>query len=200
MYRVAELKDIVRLKPKRFAANRVDALTLEINKKYANKVIYKVGLVVCLFDIQEIQESHIFPGDGSAHVYVKFRLIVFRPFVGELLQGTIDGSTAEHIKVSINFFRDIYIPATGMRADMAFDVQRQVWVWDYVDDDGTAHKLDLAKGGAISLKVMQEDFNDVAPATQHSTQTTTAGNVRLQTPYIITGRVDEDGLGMTAWW
>eukprot|EP00045_Choanoeca_perplexa_P011883 m.127474 g.127474 ORF g.127474 m.127474 type:complete len:191 (-) comp15801_c0_seq5:626-1198(-) len=147
MYRVAELKDIVRLKPKRFAANRVDALTLEINKKYANKVIYKVGLVVCLFDIQEIQESHIFPGDGSAHVYVKFRLIVFRPFVGELLQGTIDGSTAEHIKVSINFFRDIYIPATGMRADMAFDVQRQVWVWDYVDDDGTAHKLDLAKGG-----------------------------------------------------
>ena len=42
MYRVAELKDIVRLKPKRFAANRVDALTLEINKKYANKVIYKV--------------------------------------------------------------------------------------------------------------------------------------------------------------
>jgi hypothetical protein len=53
--------------------------------------------------------------------------------------------------VSINFFRDIYIPATGMRPDMAFDVNRQVWVWDYVDDDGTAHKLDLEKGGVGDL-------------------------------------------------
>ena len=58
--------------------------------------------MICLFDIQEIQESHIFPGDGSAHVYVTFRLIVFRPFVGELLQGTVDGSTAEHIKGTVD--------------------------------------------------------------------------------------------------
>ena len=49
--------------------------------------------------------------------------------------------------VSIHFFRDIYIPAAGMRPDMAFDVNRQVWVWDYLEEDGTAHKLDLAKGG-----------------------------------------------------
>jgi DNA-directed RNA polymerase III subunit RPC8 len=42
MFRLCEIKDIVRLKPKRFASDRVEALTLEINKKYANKVLYKV--------------------------------------------------------------------------------------------------------------------------------------------------------------
>eukprot|EP00730_Choanoeca_flexa_P014167 TRINITY_DN6095_c0_g1_i1.p1 TRINITY_DN6095_c0_g1~~TRINITY_DN6095_c0_g1_i1.p1 ORF type:complete len:210 (+),score=58.98 TRINITY_DN6095_c0_g1_i1:150-779(+) len=209
MFRVAELKDIVRLKPKRFSANRVDALTLEINKKYANKVIYKLGLVICLFDIQEIQESHIFPGDGSAHVFVKFRLIVFRPFVGEYLQGVIEGSTSEHIKVSLNFFRDIFIPSHSMREDMSFDMNRQVWVWDYTDEDGSQHKLDLAKGGSIAFKVMQEDFQDVAPATSRVgdaaaeaalTSTASPAAYRKQTPYMITGRIDEDGLGMTEWW
>ena len=54
--------------------------------------------MICLFDIQEIAEAHIFPGDGSAHVHVRFRLILFRPFIGEVMQGTVAGCTSEHIK------------------------------------------------------------------------------------------------------
>jgi DNA-directed RNA polymerase III subunit RPC8 len=44
-----------------------------------------VGLVISLFDIVEIGDSHIFPGDGSSHTRVVFRLLVFRPFIEEVL-------------------------------------------------------------------------------------------------------------------
>ena len=49
-----------------------------------------VGLVISLFDISEIGDSHIFPGDGSSHTRVVFRLLVFRPFIEEVLVSTVN--------------------------------------------------------------------------------------------------------------
>ena len=39
-----------------------------------------------------------------------FRLIVFRPFKGEVLIGRISSSTPAGIKVRLDFFEDILIP------------------------------------------------------------------------------------------
>jgi len=41
---------------------------------------------------------------------VTFRLIVFRPFKGEILTGRISSSTPAGIKVRLDFFEDILIP------------------------------------------------------------------------------------------
>jgi hypothetical protein len=30
---------------------------------------------------------------------------------------------------------------------MAFDAHRQVWVWQYEDEEGTRHNLDITRGG-----------------------------------------------------
>ena len=40
---------------------------LYINAKLANKVLKDVGLVISLFDIIEIGESHVIAGDGASH-------------------------------------------------------------------------------------------------------------------------------------
>jgi DNA-directed RNA polymerase subunit E'/Rpb7 len=50
-----------------------------------------------LYDILEVDSGFIFPGDGGAHIEIKFRLVVFRPFVGEVLSGKIRSSTEEGI-------------------------------------------------------------------------------------------------------
>jgi len=41
----------------------------------------------------------------------EFRLIVFRPFVGEVLTGRIMAATHTGIRISLEFFDDIFIPA-----------------------------------------------------------------------------------------
>ena len=57
-----------------------------LNKNiFEQKISTDVGLVISLFDILEIGDSHIFPGDGSSHTRVVFRLLVFRPFIEEVL-------------------------------------------------------------------------------------------------------------------
>lgn len=48
-----------------------------------------LGLVVTIYDILDIQGGSIYASEGAAHYTVKFRLVVFRPFIGELLVGRL---------------------------------------------------------------------------------------------------------------
>ena len=45
-------------------------VTEEINKKVANRVVVGLGLCLALYDITEIGESFIFPGDSATHTKV----------------------------------------------------------------------------------------------------------------------------------
>jgi DNA-directed RNA polymerase III subunit RPC8 len=87
MYVLTEMRDIVHVKPWQFDQDLRVVIEDELNKKYANKVIYELGLCIALFDILKIEDSYVFPGDGSSHTRVTFRYVVFRPFIDEVLQG-----------------------------------------------------------------------------------------------------------------
>lgn len=52
-------------------------------------MIADLGLVVTLYDIQSIQGGFIYPNDGAAYFKVAFRVVVFRPFVGEVIVGKL---------------------------------------------------------------------------------------------------------------
>ena len=67
----------------------------QIDIKFSNKVILEVGLCISLFDSQEIGDPYVYPAEGSAHQRVKFRIVVFRPFAGEvnLIGDSIDCSS-----------------------------------------------------------------------------------------------------------
>lgn len=56
----------------------------QIDIKFANKIILDVGLCISLFDFLEIGDPYVYPAEGSAHQRVKFRMVVFRPFAGEV--------------------------------------------------------------------------------------------------------------------
>ena len=87
MYVLAEMRDIVHVKPWQFDQDLRVVIEDELNKKYANKVIYELGLCIALFDILKIDDSYVFPGDGSSHTRVRVRYVVFRPFIDEVLLG-----------------------------------------------------------------------------------------------------------------
>lgn len=52
--------------------------------------------------------------DGGAHVNVEFRMIVFRPFKGEVLTGRISSATAAGVKVRTDFFDEVFVPAAAL--------------------------------------------------------------------------------------
>ncbi|CAH2211074.1 jg315, partial [Pararge aegeria aegeria] len=97
MFVLAEMKDVVRVTPEHFHQSLTESITTLLNRKLANKVVLNVGLCIALFDITCIGHSYIFPGDGSSHTEVKFRYIVFRPLVEEILIGKIRTCSREGV-------------------------------------------------------------------------------------------------------
>ena len=70
-------------------------------------------MVVTLYDILNIQGGHIHHSEGAASFLVTFRVVVFRPFAGEVLTGVLHKSTPEGIHVALGeFFQDIFVPET----------------------------------------------------------------------------------------
>ena len=59
----------------------------------ADKVVPKAGLVVCVYDILDIQGGFVYPSDGAAIYDVTFRLVVFLPFIGEVIVGRLASSS-----------------------------------------------------------------------------------------------------------
>uniref|UniRef100_A0A3Q2KX14 DNA-directed RNA polymerase subunit n=1 Tax=Equus caballus TaxID=9796 RepID=A0A3Q2KX14_HORSE len=97
MFVLVEMVDTVRIPPWQFERKLNDSIAEELNKKLANKVVYNVGLCICLFDITKLEDAYVFPGDGASHTKVHFRYVVFHPFLDEILIGKIKGCSPEGV-------------------------------------------------------------------------------------------------------
>ena len=60
-------------------------------------MVFNLGLCIALFDILDVGAEFIFPDDGGADIQVRFRYIVFRPFIGEILTGIVRSSSPQGI-------------------------------------------------------------------------------------------------------
>jgi DNA-directed RNA polymerase III subunit RPC8 len=56
-----------------------------------------LGLCIALHDITHIGDSYIIPGDGSAHIKVTFRYLIFRPIINEVIEGKVKLCDSEGI-------------------------------------------------------------------------------------------------------
>ncbi|ORY47908.1 hypothetical protein BCR33DRAFT_81292 [Rhizoclosmatium globosum] len=111
MFQLLTLEDTVRVLPADQRKPLPVAVTDELNKKYANKIKPKSGLCIRVLDILTIGDGIVHAClDGSGMFKTSFRLIVFRPFVGQILTGKVVHMSPEGLRVSLEFFDDILIP------------------------------------------------------------------------------------------
>ncbi|KCV72821.1 hypothetical protein H696_00399 [Fonticula alba] len=126
MFVLVKFSDSVRIAPADFRKKLSDAVIDELNKKYANKVVKRVGLCISLFELHSVGDPLVVPADGCTHVKVTFTYIVFRPFVGQILSGRIKKCTPEGVFVTLGFFEDILIPADQLQENTVLCVPRCV--------------------------------------------------------------------------
>lgn len=139
--------DTICIPPYMFVQPTLTSVHSEIEAKFPNRVLMDAGLVVCRYgDALEVGDGVLVAGDGAAHHEVVFRLVVFRPFVEEVLVGTVAESTEEGIRVSLGFFEDVFIPGSRMQRPSYFDKESGLWIWTpkYGDDQ------DAGDGGDTS--------------------------------------------------
>lgn len=175
--------------------------------------MYNVGLCICLYDILKVSEGMVGHGSGSAHVngeflwrchfrgrmdadtvgVVTFRMIVFRPFKGEIMTGRISSSSIHGINVRTDFFDEIFIPHTSLFDGSTFDVKENVWIWN---NEGNEFYMD--KNEVIRFRVEEEAFEDQLPIPPHLQEDRM--EMERKPPYAIIASVQQAGMGLTSWW
>ncbi|KAK7533713.1 DNA-directed rna polymerase III 25 kd polypeptide [Phyllosticta citricarpa] len=193
MFLTTTISDLIQIKPEEFEKSSIKAIKDAIHAKYSNKVIQEVGLCICLRDILKSSEGLIGHGTGIVNVNVDFRLVVFRPFKGEIIEGKITGASSQGIKIALDFFDDIFVPGpVNLFEGVNFVGQEQVWVW--TTENGDELFFDLEE--TVRFRVEAEIWTDQSP----QAPTTDDTQVERKSPYSIIGSMQQAGLGPTLWW
>ncbi len=230
MFVLTTISESVRLSPQKLKYDYVQAIALSLNQKYCNRVILDVGLAISVFDVLEAGDPYVHSGHAAAFVAVKFRLIVFRPFVGQVLEGYVRSAKEDGIHVSLTFFDDIVIPPSCLAPGMRFDAAEQLWVWHY---EGAVMFIDV--GERIRFRVLRQIFSEAPPIGKESMMMLMAsaagataerpayhhhdggggtpalggasspgaplvGTQAVAAPFKLVASIAEDGLGLVRWW
>ena len=192
MFVLMTVADTICIPPHMFVQPTLTSVHAEIEAKYPNRFLMDAGLVVCRYgDALEVGDGVLVAGDGAAHHEVVFRLIVFRPFVDEVLVGTVAESTEEGVRVSLGFFEDVWIPGPRMQKPSHYEKESGLWVWtpNYGDDqqqqeegngvkseegnDSEDERFEIEIGAQIRFKVKSINFTRVTNTVKGVQATTT---------------------------
>lgn len=157
---------MIQISPQDFEKRSAQAIEDNINAKYADKVIHRVGLCVALYDILHTSEGLIGHGTGIVNVNVDFRMIVFRPFKGEILMGKILSASDMGIRISMGFFDDIFVPAPGMLFDPAKYIETEDGEWVWVWESAPENLLYFDVNEMVRFRVEAETWTDLSPEKQ----------------------------------
>ncbi|KAK6141607.1 hypothetical protein DH2020_024642 [Rehmannia glutinosa] len=202
MFFLSEIEHTLRLPPHLLNQPLNDAIKGELGSLFLDKVIEKLGLCVSVYDIRSIKGGFVFPGDGASTYTVGFRLVMFRPFVGEVISARLKESTKDGLRLSLGFFDDIYVPVPLLASPNHSEPDPGLkdgvrWVWEY---DGVNYPIDGTD--EIRFRVHNVSYPPI-PLDQRNDSDEKELEQKVSKPFapmVVTGSIDSDGLGPISWW
>jgi len=93
MFYLTEVEDYVRVEPKLFGLPTAEAVDKQLRESYTNHYDKEMGKVVVVIEVLEVGEGVIIPGDGAAYYNTRFKILVWKPEMHELVYGSISEIT-----------------------------------------------------------------------------------------------------------
>jgi len=93
MLYLSEVQDYIRVEPKLFGLPTMEAVDQQLKEIYTDYYDKEIGKVIAVINVLEVGEGVIIPGDGAAYYNTKFKLLVWKPEMHELVHGIISEIT-----------------------------------------------------------------------------------------------------------
>ena len=93
MFYLVEVEDYIRVEPKLFGLPTQEAVENQLQETYADYYDKELGKSVAVIKVLKVGEGVIIPGDGAAYYNSKFKLLVWKPELQEIVYGTISEIT-----------------------------------------------------------------------------------------------------------
>lgn len=201
MFVLSVIEDHVEVLPQYLGRGQEGKAVLRcLQEKFIDRVIRDVGLGVWIFDIVSLGDAMVFQSlctpsedpesrrdllqsQGAVYIVVKFRLVVFRPFADEILEGEIRHADDKGIYISLKFFSDVLVPYSNLMQPCKYDGGEGTWVWTQNSDDefSEPHNFFYDISSPIRFRVVEVLYSE---------------EIKMQ----VVGAADMDGLGCLEWW
>ena len=89
MFYEIEAQGHVRVSPDKFGSNTKKAILHRLNEDFKDYISKPLGVIVAVSEITNIKDGILIPGDGAAYYDTKYKLIVYKPEMQEVIQGEI---------------------------------------------------------------------------------------------------------------
>lgn len=93
MFYITEVEDYVRVEPKLFGLPTGEAVEQQLNETYNEYYDKELGRVITVIEVLHVGDGVIIPGDGAAYYNSRFKILVWRPELQEIVYGIIDEIT-----------------------------------------------------------------------------------------------------------
>jgi len=93
MFYLTEVEDHVRVEPKLFGLETIEAVGQQLKEVYREHYDKELGKVVSVVEVTEVGDGVIIPGDGAAYYNSKFKLLTWKPEMHEIAYGSISEIT-----------------------------------------------------------------------------------------------------------
>lgn len=214
MFQVTEINARLAIHPNSFGTSFREAAADAVESKYLDTVVDNMGLVVALQSVDSVSHGEVLSDEGSALVDVKFRLCFFRPWVDEVIHGTIAHMGEYGVSVTLGFFDDIVVPSSLLPKPHEF--RNEAWTWFFIDEkDGCTTEMPMELGDTVAVRVCSVRYrrrpphSDASPAMQAANALNEqrllgsgqhANTSRVFPPMEVVATMDVDGLGPVVWW
>ncbi|MCK5299623.1 MAG: DNA-directed RNA polymerase [Candidatus Aenigmarchaeota archaeon] len=89
MFRIIEFSDKVRVNPEYLSKDTKKSIQMSLAKKYENKIMKDIGVVMSIIDINNIGESEIKVADPGVYYYADFKALAYTPMLHEIVEGEV---------------------------------------------------------------------------------------------------------------
>jgi DNA-directed RNA polymerase subunit E' len=89
MFYITEVEDYIRVEPKLFGLSTREAVENQLRETYKEYYDRDLGKAVAVIEVLEIGDGVIIPGDGAVYYNSRFKLLVWKPELQELVCGSI---------------------------------------------------------------------------------------------------------------
>lgn len=89
MFKIVEISDYVRVEPELFGLPVKESVRKQLKKTYENYIDENLGVVIAVLDVLFVGDGILIPGDAAAYYNSKFKLLIFKPEIQELVFGQV---------------------------------------------------------------------------------------------------------------
>jgi len=147
MYKILSVEDKIRVPPLKFDLSLEEAVKSSLEERWTGLIQRDVGVILAMVAVDNVGEGKILPGDGAIHYPVKFKMLVYKPELHELVKGNIIDVTEFGVFIRLGPLDGMVHVSQLMDDFVSYDQKRAVFV-------GRDSKRIMKEGDSVVARII----------------------------------------------